>query len=58
MTAISGQKPKISVGGRLPEGLYFGALNEREDEPRKVTVKEVFGGKNVVLFGIPGRETK
>jgi len=55
MSAISGEKPKISVGDRLPEDLYFGALNEGEVEPKKVTVKEVFGGKNVVMFGIPGR---
>ncbi|CAG8484923.1 11697_t:CDS:2 [Paraglomus brasilianum] len=57
MSAISGEKPKISVGDRLPEDLYFGALNEGEVEPRKVTVKEVFGGKNVVMFGIPGAFT-
>ncbi|RIA93748.1 redoxin domain-containing protein [Glomus cerebriforme] len=49
--------PKIKVGDRIPDDLYFGVLNEGEELPHKVTTKDIFSGKKVVLFGIPGAYT-
>lgn len=45
---------RISVGDRLPEATFFvmGA-----DGPEKVTTSEVFGGKKVALFAVPGAYT-
>ena len=47
--------PKVKVGDRIPDDLYFGVLNEGEEQPRKVTAVEIFKGKKIVLFGIPGK---
>lgn len=46
--------PKIKVGDRIPDDIYFGVLDEGEEKPHKITSGEVFKGKKVVLFGIPG----
>ncbi|CAG8679253.1 4389_t:CDS:2 [Cetraspora pellucida] len=48
---------KIKVNDKIPENLYFGVLNDNEEEPRKIDSSEVFKGKKVVLFGIPGAFT-
>jgi peroxiredoxin len=42
------------VGDRIPGDIFFGILNEGEEKPQKITTDEVFKGKKVVLFGIPG----
>lgn len=45
---------RISVGDRLPEATFFvmGA-----DGPEKATTTEIFGGKKVALFAVPGAYT-
>jgi peroxiredoxin len=48
------EQKRISVGDRIPDDAYFGVLNEGDVEPKKLTAKELFSGKKVVLFGIPG----
>ncbi|CAG8440870.1 5586_t:CDS:2 [Scutellospora calospora] len=50
-------QPKVKVGDKIPDDLYFGILNNNEDNPRKITSHEVFKGKKVILFGIPGAFT-
>lgn len=44
----------ISVGDRLPEATFFvmGA-----EGPQKITTSDVFGGKKVALFAVPGAFT-
>ncbi|CAB4407820.1 unnamed protein product [Rhizophagus irregularis] len=49
--------PKIKVGDCIPDDIYFGVLNEDDEQPHKITSGEVFKGKKVVLFGIPGAYT-
>lgn len=44
----------IKVGERLPE-VTFRVMTEKGPEPR--TTGEIFGGKKVVLFGVPGAFT-
>ena len=44
----------ISVGDKLPEATFF---TQAEDGPTKVTTADVFAGKKVVLFGVPGAFT-
>lgn len=44
----------ISVGEKLPEVTF---IVPGEDGPAKVTTSEFFGGKKVVLFGLPGAFT-
>jgi len=44
----------IKVGDRLPEAT-FRVMTEKGPEPR--TTAEIFGGKKVVLFGVPGAFT-
>jgi peroxiredoxin len=46
--------PKVKVGDRIPDNVYFGVLNTTEEQPHKISASEVFKGKKVVLFGIPG----
>lgn len=46
--------PKVKVGDRIPDDLYFGVLDEDEEQPHKITADKIFKGKKVVLFGIPG----
>lgn len=45
---------KVKVGDRIPDDYYFGVMNKGEDLPHKTTSADVFHGKKVVLFGIPG----
>lgn len=44
----------ISVGDKLPEASF---MTMTEDGPRKITTSEVFAGKKVVLFAVPGAFT-
>jgi peroxiredoxin len=44
----------ISVGERLPEGTF---MRMGESGPAQLSTKEVFEGKKVVLFGVPGAFT-
>lgn len=44
----------IKVGDRLPE-VTFRVMTEKGPEPR--STGEIFGGKKVVLFGVPGAFT-
>ena len=45
---------EIKVGDKLPEAdLYFMS----EDGPTKVTTSEIFSGKKVILFALPGAYT-
>jgi glutaredoxin/glutathione-dependent peroxiredoxin len=44
----------IGVGDRLPEGTF---THMTENGPAPVTTAELFGGKKVVLFGVPGAFT-
>lgn len=45
---------RISVGDRLPEATFF---TMGADGPEKVTTTEVFGGKKIALFAVPGAFT-
>jgi peroxiredoxin len=44
----------IQVGDRLPEASF---VTPTEDGPKPVSTAEVFGGKTVVLFAVPGAFT-
>jgi peroxiredoxin len=44
----------IKVGDRVPEG-KFGIMTK--DGPGSITTQELFGGKKVVLFSVPGAFT-
>ena len=44
----------ISVGDRLPESTF---MTMSEDGPSKVTTADIFGGKTVALFALPGAYT-
>jgi glutaredoxin/glutathione-dependent peroxiredoxin len=44
----------IKVGDRLPEATF---TTPTEDGPKPVTTAEVFGGKTVALFAVPGAFT-
>src|SRR5262245_60343414 len=44
----------IKVGDRLPETTFMAATAEG---PKAMTTKEVFGGKTVALFAVPGAFT-
>lgn len=44
----------ITVGDRLPEGTF---TRMTESGPGPVSTTDVFGGKKVVLFGVPGAFT-
>ncbi|KAG9284953.1 hypothetical protein G9A89_009763 [Geosiphon pyriformis] len=48
---------QVKVGDKIPNDIYFGRFEEGDSEPRKITAEEVFKGKKVVLFGIPGAFT-
>ncbi|CAG8578833.1 16814_t:CDS:2 [Acaulospora colombiana] len=48
---------KIKIGDKIPDDVYFGVLGEGEDDPRKITARDAFLDKKVVLFGIPGAFT-
>ena len=44
----------ISVGDRLPETNF---MTMTEDGPAQLTTQDVFGGKTVALFALPGAFT-
>jgi len=44
----------INIGDRLPAG---GFMTMTEEGPARLTTDEVFGGKTVVLFAVPGAFT-
>lgn len=44
----------ISIGDRLPDATFFVM---GDDGPEKKTTGDIFGGKTVVLFGLPGAFT-
>lgn len=44
----------IKVGDRMPEGTF---MTMGENGPQPVSSAELFGGKKVVLFGLPGAFT-
>lgn len=44
----------ISVGDKLPEATFKTRV---DDKPTDVTTSEIFAGKKVVLFGVPGAFT-
>ena len=44
----------IGVGDRLPEGTF---TQITENGPAPVTTNDIFGGKKVILFGVPGAFT-
>lgn len=44
----------LSVGDKLPEATFF---TMTEDGPATTTTSEVFGGKTVALFAVPGAFT-
>jgi glutaredoxin/glutathione-dependent peroxiredoxin len=46
--------PKIKVGDRMPSGTF---MHMTKDGPRKITSDELFKGKKVVLFSVPGAFT-
>eukprot|EP01116_Phalansterium_solitarium_P020890 TRINITY_DN6327_c0_g1_i1.p1 TRINITY_DN6327_c0_g1~~TRINITY_DN6327_c0_g1_i1.p1 ORF type:complete len:171 (-),score=51.67 TRINITY_DN6327_c0_g1_i1:516-1028(-) len=53
---------RISVGDRIPGDSYFWYLHPQEEvcsraDPHKVTYAEIFAGKRVVLFAVPGAYT-
>ena len=44
----------IKVGDRMPAGVL---THMTKDGPKKITTEELFGGKKVVLFSVPGAFT-
>jgi glutaredoxin/glutathione-dependent peroxiredoxin len=46
--------PKVKVGDRMPSGTF---MHMTKDGPRKITTDELFKGKKVVLFSVPGAFT-
>lgn len=44
----------IKVGDKLPSGTFF---ISGEDGPEKITTDEIFKGKKVILFAVPGAYT-
>jgi peroxiredoxin len=44
----------INAGEKLPEGSF---MQMTKDGPQKVTTEQLFGGKTVVLFSVPGAFT-
>jgi peroxiredoxin len=46
--------PKIKVGDRMPAGTF---MQMTKEGPRKITTDELFKGKRVVLFAVPGAFT-
>src|SRR5262245_30598434 len=49
-----GRTMPIQVGDRLPETTF---MTMTADGPKPLTTAEVFGGKKVVLFSVPGAFT-
>ncbi|CAG8576837.1 7409_t:CDS:2 [Ambispora gerdemannii] len=48
---------QIKTGDSIPNNVYFGELKNGEEQPQKIARDEVFKGKKVVIFGIPGAFT-
>ncbi|CAG8647713.1 11009_t:CDS:2 [Ambispora leptoticha] len=48
---------QVKVGDTIPKNVYFGELKDGEEDPQKITSDEIFKGKKVVIFGIPGAFT-
>jgi peroxiredoxin len=46
--------PKIKVGDRMPAGTF---MHMTAEGPRKISTDELFKGKKVVLFSVPGAFT-
>jgi glutaredoxin/glutathione-dependent peroxiredoxin len=44
----------IKAGEKLPEGSF---MQMTKDGPQKITTEQLFGGKTVVLFSVPGAFT-
>ncbi len=44
----------IKAGDKLPEGSF---MHMTKDGPQKITTEQLFGGKTVVLFSVPGAFT-
>jgi glutaredoxin/glutathione-dependent peroxiredoxin len=44
----------IAIGQRVPDGEF---LHMTENGPSDITCREIFAGKNVILFGVPGAFT-
>jgi glutaredoxin/glutathione-dependent peroxiredoxin len=44
----------VTIGDRIPEATF---TTPGEDGPRQITTAEVFGGKTVALFAVPGAFT-
>jgi peroxiredoxin len=51
------ESPEVKVGDCIPYDIEFGVLSEGEEDPHGVSAREVFQGKKVALFGIPGAYT-
>ena len=51
---IDATRTQVSPGQKLPRDVHFQLLDEGADEPRAVGYQELFEGKRVVLFGLPG----
>ncbi|CAG8584690.1 13740_t:CDS:2 [Funneliformis mosseae] len=49
--------PRVKLNDKIPDNLYFSVLNKGEDVPHEVSSAEIFKGKKVVIFGIPGAFT-
>ena len=45
---------KLKVNNQIPEAKIFYIL---EGQPKEESIKEVFGTKKVILFGLPGAFT-
>jgi peroxiredoxin len=48
------QMTRIKVGDKMPEGKF---TRMTQDGPQKITTDELFKGKTVVLFSVPGAFT-
>ncbi|CAI2179452.1 7784_t:CDS:2 [Funneliformis geosporum] len=49
--------PRVKLNDKVPNNLYFSELNQGENIPHEVTSDQIFKGKKVVIFGIPGAFT-
>lgn len=53
-STASAPPPQVSPGQQLPREGVFQVLDEGADSPRDVAYQDLFAGKRVVLFGLPG----
>jgi peroxiredoxin len=54
---ICSRSLQVAPGQNVPQDVQFQVLEEGADEPRAVGYQELFEGKRVVLFGLPGEPT-